>query len=571
MKKLLLKATTIFLVMAIMLAVVPMGTFAASVTLYESAKASVPIWSSNSSKSTKVYRIEDEGTILEVVSGKKNSEGNLWYRLKDGNWVFSGNVKKHSHAGSVCIFTPNTYAQKDSNEHFVTVKDKEACKCGFVVKDQLSFKTEAHSFSGEACTRCGFKKIHTHQASIKGEATYSYASKDSTSHTATIKTPNLCSCGQPVNYSTATKTESHSYNAQNTCTKCGTHTHKLATLKKVGDKYYSQSNTAHIYEEEIAEICYCGQTLHINRVQTLQQHKFDSDKCACGYTKESTEHKHMATKRGEAYTTYSSKDNKSHFVIEKAANLCKCGAVVDIATLSTREEPHNFKNDICKDCNVEKSYDFLDVNASQIIEEALKGNYSEDVTLAGIGAEILVGETPIGFVADVRDVMADIQNDAGFIATAVDAIALLPFGGIIKCGSKAVTASQAAKKVVKTEFFAEGTKQAKKYSEGVEFTIGPGGKAYPRFEKWSIAEAKFKKPTLKAAKNHTGLSGNYYWDSKLANELNGFSKTPSDYVWHHVEDMQTMILVPQDLHSSYFGGMSHVGGASIIKEYLNLK
>ena len=105
----------------------------------------------------------------------------------------------------------------------------------------------------------------------------------------------------------------------------------------------------------------------------------------------------------------------------------------------------------------------------------------------------------------------------------------------------------------------------------MDFTIGPGGKEYPRFEKWSIAEAKFKKPTLKAAKNHTGLSGNYYWDSKLANELNGFSKTPSGYVWHHVEDMQTMILVPQDLHSSYFGGMSHVGGASIIKEYLNLK
>lgn len=121
-----------------------------------------------------------------------------------------------------------------------------------------------------------------------------------------------------------------------------------------------------------------------------------------------------------------------------------------------------------------------------------------------------------------------------------------------------------------TRFFKPGSPQALKYPEGVEFTTGTDGLKYPRFEKWAQATAKFDAPTLEAAANHTGLSGTYYWDAKLANAQCGFSQTPAGYVWHHVEDMQTMILVPQDLHSVAMGGMSHTGGASLIKAFLGL-
>ena len=117
-------------------------------------------------------------------------------------------------------------------------------------------------------------------------------------------------------------------------------------------------------------------------------------------------------------------------------------------------------------------------------------------------------------------------------------------------------------------YFPIGSEQASKYTEGVEFTIGEDGSSYPRFEKWAKATAKFDTPSLETASNHTGLSGNYYWDSKLANLQCGFSQTPAGYVWHHVEDMKTMILVPQDLHSIAMGGMSHTGGASLIKKFL---
>lgn len=120
-----------------------------------------------------------------------------------------------------------------------------------------------------------------------------------------------------------------------------------------------------------------------------------------------------------------------------------------------------------------------------------------------------------------------------------------------------------------TCFFKPGTPQAIKYPSGVEFTTVDNVK-YPRFEKWAKAIAKFDKPNMTEALNHTGLSGNYYWDSKLANAQCGFQTTPKGYVWHHVEDMQTMILIPQDLHSVAFGGMSHTGGASLIKTFLEL-
>lgn len=121
-----------------------------------------------------------------------------------------------------------------------------------------------------------------------------------------------------------------------------------------------------------------------------------------------------------------------------------------------------------------------------------------------------------------------------------------------------------------THYFPDGSAQATKYPQGVEFTKAANGKSYPRFEKWAKATAKFDTPTKEAALNHTGLSGNYWYDSKLANAQCGFTQTPSGYVWHHVEDMKTMILVPQDVHSIYFGGMSHSGGASLIREFLGL-
>lgn len=142
-----------------------------------------------------------------------------------------------------------------------------------------------------------------------------------------------------------------------------------------------------------------------------------------------------------------------------------------------------------------------------------------------------------------------------------------------KLGAIAGTVEGIAKgiKILKGwRYFPEGTPQAKKYAEGVKYTKGPNGMDYPRFEKWAKKTVKFDLPTQDNLLKKTCLTGNYTVDARKANIQAGFSSTPAGYVWHHVEDMQTMILVPQDLHSIAMGGMWHSGGASLIRKALNI-
>jgi hypothetical protein len=47
----------------------------------------------------------------------------------------------------------------------------------------------------------------------------------------------------------------------------------------------------------------------------------------------------------------------------------------------------------------------------------------------------------------------------------------------------------------------------------------------------------------------------------MANQAVGLSKTPTGYVWHHVEDGLTMQLVPQDIHNA----ARHTGGSAVIR------
>ncbi len=583
MRKYTLRITSICLVLVLLLSTFPLTAFAAT-TKYETAKDNVPVWSEASSKSTKVYRIEDEGTIVEVTSSKTNSAGNLWYKLTDGNWIFSGNVKKHSHMGIMCGRSTYSYAQKNSSSHTVTekvpdlclcghimgyetyVRDEnhsfnsnntctkcgykkphthkavacgetkysytqnndnlhtvaektpDLCSCGYVMGYAMRLRDEAHSFnsnntctkcgykkvhkheavacgqatysyapknasvhtvttkmpdlcscghvmgcqtttgdethsfnSNNTCTKCGYKKVHKHEAVACGQATYSYAQKNASAHTVTTKMPDLCSCGHVMGYQTTTGDESHSFDSNNTCTKCSykkVHTHKLDHLESAGSEYFTKDEYSHVFEEQLLELCSCGSALNKKLVQTTQRHEFDSSgKCVCGYTKETPTHTHKGIVCGDPFYSYTAKDREVHYVLEKTPNICECGTVVNFETLILKEESHRFENDICKDCNVEKSYGILDVEASQIIEQAVQGNYSDDVTLAGIVSEILVGEIPVvGTIADVRDVVADIQNDAGFWATAIDAAALIPVaGGIIKYADDASDASKALK------------------------------------------------------------------------------------------------------------------------------
>ena len=65
----------------------------------------------------------------------------------------------------------------------------------------------------------------------------------------------------------------------------------------------------------------------------------------------------------------------------------------------------------------------------------------------------------------------------------------------------------------------------------------------------------------KAKVDVQGLTGDYRTDEVLSNKKVGLSETPDGYVWHHVENAQTMLLIPQDLHNA----VRHTGGSAILK------
>lgn len=111
--------------------------------------------------------------------------------------------------------------------------------------------------------------------------------------------------------------------------------------------------------------------------------------------------------------------------------------------------------------------------------------------------------------------------------------------------------------------FPEGTAQAVKYPNGVPFNAD----GYPIFDQYAAKTVKFEFPSLEAKASGKCLVGNCTSDFKLANELAGLQSTPAGYTWHHCEDMMTMQLVPQDVHSVVFGGVAHAGGESALEAF----
>lgn len=120
-----------------------------------------------------------------------------------------------------------------------------------------------------------------------------------------------------------------------------------------------------------------------------------------------------------------------------------------------------------------------------------------------------------------------------------------------------------------TYHFPEGSNQAKKYPKGVPFN----DKGFPDFSQYAEITVKLPKPTVEGYNSKTCLIGNCTDDFRLANQQAGlgdtiyaYLKDYPGYTWHHCEDMQTMMLVPQDVHSVAFGGAAHGGGESLLKE-----
>lgn len=71
----------------------PMSVSSMSATSYEAVKNDVPVRNRPYAPDT-IIKSLSKGTKVTVVASGKNSVGNLWYKLDDGTWVYSENLKK---------------------------------------------------------------------------------------------------------------------------------------------------------------------------------------------------------------------------------------------------------------------------------------------------------------------------------------------------------------------------------------------------------------------------------------------------------------------------------------------
>ncbi len=118
----------------------------AASTPYEVTKSGGAWIRPSYSESSGEIRKAPEGSILWVVGSKKNSAGNLWYKLSDGYWIYSGNVKAHS-----CSWSQTGKSNPTCTSAGVT--HYKCYKCGQT--KQTTTAAYGHSYSGNVCTRCG--------------------------------------------------------------------------------------------------------------------------------------------------------------------------------------------------------------------------------------------------------------------------------------------------------------------------------------------------------------------------------------------------------------------------------
>lgn len=324
----------------------------------------------NSSETHIVYEYEGDqlcgcGAFVEEGITTSRTESHTFSKY---SCTKCGYQKEHTHVAGACA--PNskvTYGQNNSETHYrYEYEGDYICGCGaYVEPGNTHTSIEAHSFSGDRCDKCQYKKEHYHYAGACAPNSYiTYREKDSETHyKSEYEGDYICSCGAYVeDGKTYTYTETHIFDGD-TCTKCyyqrERHTHVAGACAPNSSVTYGQKDgeSHYRYEYEGDYICGCGAYVEDGNTYTyVEEHSFDGDYCVvCGYQKE---HVHVASKCApNSSVWYDSKDNDTHIkYVYEGDYLCGCGAYVCEGVTNSYTEKHDFSNGICNDCNYQKQH-----------------------------------------------------------------------------------------------------------------------------------------------------------------------------------------------------------------------
>ena len=162
--------------------------------------------------------------------------------------------------------------------------------------------------------------------------------------------------------------------------------------------------------------------------------------------------------------------------------------------------------------------------------QSLKGNYYDgDFTWEGLVGEIIVGELPIvGQIADVRDVIADLQNWEWSwmhaLQTGMDLVGVIPIIGALKYTDELVSTARKTGKVLDAGSVTK-TNKLLKQADNVDDVVDVGKKTLKRSSKYvqSVKDSVKNVNDLKAMTKHPEIfSSDAIEHTFLGNGTGGF-------------------------------------------------
>ena len=351
----------------------------------------------------------------------------------------------HVHKGVSCA--PNGYIIYEDiikESHTVVFYEGDhLCSCGVVVAEGEFARTkEAHDFSNDVCTKCGYGREHVHKASKCAPNNYTkYENITESGHTAVYyEGDHLCGCGAFVKTGNFVETPEEHVFYNNVCISCGyekvkntpSHEHKAVSCAPNSYTIYedivADSHTFVFYEGD--HLCSCGEVVENgNYIRSVDAHDFVNDTCIkCSYVRE---HEHIGSKCVDSYSEYIDITISTHTEIAHSGKIyCKCNVLVSEGNVTTFVESHTFENDICIECGYQRNFN---ESVESVINQVILGDISEESTPIGLVGEVLLGELPIvGTLADVRDLTNSIVNYESPADVILNASGIFPIIGSVK-------------------------------------------------------------------------------------------------------------------------------------------
>ena len=381
-------------------------------------------WYENITSTKHTYVTANEGLcacgeFVKYVDVKKTTAN---HTFKNDKCTKCGYKRTHVHQGAACGKAVSWYENITATTHTLYTANENLCSCGTKIGYIDEKRTQQnHSFNGDVCSACGYKREHVHKGVACGQAIRRYVDINSKTHTLYTANENLCSCGAMIGYIDENRVaQNHNFNGD-VCSDCGykrEHVHKGVACGSSVWWYEDVNANTHTLYTANENLCSCGAMIgYIDENRVVENHNFLSgDICSgCSYKRE---HVHQGVMCGKAVSWYQNITETTHTLYTANENLCSCGEMIGYIDEKLTKNEHDFSNDECTKCGYKREHVHQGIACGQAIRRYEDINskthtlYTANENLCSCGA--MIGYIDENRVAQNHNFSGDICSDCGY-------------------------------------------------------------------------------------------------------------------------------------------------------------